>query len=461
MGVSNRSKRRTTRKRSNEKDQRTCRDGAQGGPKNSRRGTRPRRGTGPPCGEARFYLYARSPGQDAPTPESVFHLSRNESHAKSLCQMFESEFGDFPNGRTFHYWSTEAVSIEQKVLLDEAIEWLGTQAHVRQQDPPLPFSIALRAQYASRARQWEQRLLKGEGALCAVIRDAANKPPEGEWSSDAGPLDGDALLKMCGATATSLAASSCRAYLRASWALIGAYSPRRHCFLSAALALLALAMTQLFPNIPAEMPVSNAQPLAESSGWVDRCAMEETASKIACAQWPSVEPGIIAQVIQSATNLALQLGYLDENPGSVSRRFVRATPNGLNRAREFVVLETAKFEAVPQTKDDHVEKLDDNPSGMLDTPPVQLGHPGEPCAVLGKPKKALTDGERAVIEALLKAGTNGLTKDALEKERGSARRILKSLRRDSDWAQVIQMAGRTNGRYRIRQHAAAPTYAHL
>jgi len=82
--------------------------------------------------------------------------------------------------------------------------------------------------------------------------------------------------------------------------------------------------------------------------------------------------------------------------------------------------------------------------------PVKLGRPGEPCIVRGSTKMPLTDGQHAVIAALIEAGAEGLTKDALEAIRRSARRMLDDLRKDSDWAAVIRMAGRTNGRYRIR-----------
>lgn len=81
---------------------------------------------------------------------------------------------------------------------------------------------------------------------------------------------------------------------------------------------------------------------------------------------------------------------------------------------------------------------------------VDIGQPGMPAAVNGTPKKPLTDAQRAVVDALLKAGDAGLTKDALEAARPSARRILKHLQKDSDWAKVILMPGQTNGRYRIR-----------
>ena len=54
-------------------------------------------------------------------------------------------------------------------------------------------------------------------------------------------------------------------------------------------------------------------------------------------------------------------------------------------------------------------------------------------------------------EAIRKAlNEAGMSKDAIENVRPSARRILKSLRQDGDWAAVILMPGRTNGRYRLR-----------
>jgi len=83
-------------------------------------------------------------------------------------------------------------------------------------------------------------------------------------------------------------------------------------------------------------------------------------------------------------------------------------------------------------------------------PAVVIGRHGDPCTVCGKMKPALTDGQHAVVAALIDAGDKGLKKDAIEAIRSSARRMLEDLRKDSDWAAVIQMPGRTNVRYRIR-----------
>lgn len=99
---------------------------------------------------------------------------------------------------------------------------------------------------------------------------------------------------------------------------------------------------------------------------------------------------------------------------------------------------------------------DTGPKGRSDCPPrpgkpaVEPGAPGDPCRVLGKEKKPLTDAQYAVITRLLKAGPAGLSKDALEAVRPSARRILRNLRKDKDWAKVIRMPGQTNGRYRLK-----------
>lgn len=81
---------------------------------------------------------------------------------------------------------------------------------------------------------------------------------------------------------------------------------------------------------------------------------------------------------------------------------------------------------------------------------IDLGLPGDCCYVLGRKKRPLTDAGRAVVAALIDAGANGERKDSLQQVRPSALRILKELRKDRDWARVIIMAGRTNGRYRVR-----------
>ncbi len=89
------------------------------------------------------------------------------------------------------------------------------------------------------------------------------------------------------------------------------------------------------------------------------------------------------------------------------------------------------------------------------TPVVILGEPGDEPIVNGNRKPKLTNAQYDVVKALLAAGKDGLSKDSLARKsgHGDAHRVLKRLAEsDSDWAMVIQMAGKTGGRYRIRQN---------
>jgi hypothetical protein len=72
--------------------------------------------------------------------------------------------------------------------------------------------------------------------------------------------------------------------------------------------------------------------------------------------------------------------------------------------------------------------------------------------VLGKPMPALTSEQYDVVKFLILAGDDGVTKDQLENDsrHGDARRILSRLRASNEcWAQVILMAVKRGGRYRI------------
>jgi hypothetical protein len=72
---------------------------------------------------------------------------------------------------------------------------------------------------------------------------------------------------------------------------------------------------------------------------------------------------------------------------------------------------------------------------------------------MGREKSPLTDAQRAIVTALLKAGADGMTKDALEQVRSGARKTLRLMCKDLDWSKVLLMPGRTNGRYRIKGKA--------
>jgi hypothetical protein len=86
---------------------------------------------------------------------------------------------------------------------------------------------------------------------------------------------------------------------------------------------------------------------------------------------------------------------------------------------------------------------------------VILGKRSDEPTVNGRRKHRLTKARYDVVEALLAAGDDGLSKDclAIESKHGDANRVLKRLAdSDPDWAQAIQMAGMPGGRYRIRQN---------
>lgn len=83
---------------------------------------------------------------------------------------------------------------------------------------------------------------------------------------------------------------------------------------------------------------------------------------------------------------------------------------------------------------------------------VQLGGPAERVIVRGKVQRKLTKAQRDVIEALLAAGSSGLTKDQLVSQsgHGDAVGVLKRLRAKSpEWRAVIGLAEVTGGGYRI------------
>ncbi len=99
-----------------------------------------------------------------------------------------------------------------------------------------------------------------------------------------------------------------------------------------------------------------------------------------------------------------------------------------------------------------VEATPDMATGSPKAPAVVLNGQGSPVIVLGKEKEPVTAAQYDVLVALLDA-PNGLAKDALAKNsrHTDAVKILKRIAKiDADWAAVIGLAGKPNGRYRIR-----------
>ena len=101
--------------------------------------------------------------------------------------------------------------------------------------------------------------------------------------------------------------------------------------------------------------------------------------------------------------------------------------------------------ALQKVQQERQPKEDDGPS-------VVLGRRGEPVFVCGKRKPALTTARYDVVQSLLSAGDDGLTKDELviQSKHSDARQILKRLATsDPDWDRIISFPGITGGRYRI------------
>lgn len=115
-------------------------------------------------------------------------------------------------------------------------------------------------------------------------------------------------------------------------------------------------------------------------------------------------------------------------------------------------------QARPGTRSDLAEPVQTAPSveKPAASPPmswdelVKLGGPDDPPVVLGKRKPRLRPKPYALIEALVKAGPDGLYLHELRKVCRSFRDILKELGSDDDYKAVIKFPGEPwGGRYRI------------
>jgi len=266
------------------------------------------------------------------------------------------------------------------------------------------------------------------------------------------------LLEICRASEDDPEVTAeLRARLRSVPALMGEPYARRGHRLELALALLTAVLGRLRRYNPTHLPFGYAGPTIRSHNWVEREGLERVGKQIAGLMWPTLSAETVAVAIEQAVCEAVRLGFLEQQqydawrPGMPSgsgwRKAVAMTPYGMLKA------ESAMPESVADASGTHAtEPLPEPPQteARHDGPAVEPGRRGEACRVLGKKKKPLTDAQYAVVSALIAAGEEGMSKDALEQVRPSARRILKRLREDPDWAAVILMPGQTNGRYRIR-----------
>jgi hypothetical protein len=95
-----------------------------------------------------------------------------------------------------------------------------------------------------------------------------------------------------------------------------------------------------------------------------------------------------------------------------------------------------------------------------DQRPVILRGENQRPIVLGIEKKRLTKKQYKVVDALVRAGEEGLSLHQLKLLSGEPRGTLKTVARDRDWARVIHMAGLAYGRYRIGDPEEKPGETH-
>ncbi len=248
--------------------------------------------------------------------------------------------------------------------------------------------------------------------------------------------------------------------------LVGSPRPANAAQLEAAVTFLASILGALRQFNPKHLPFGYSGPQAWSRGWVELEALERVGKQIVGLRWPQASAETVAAAVQHAVSESIRLGFMEQReydawrPGMASgsgwRAAVATTPYGVLRAcraTEFGGDEAGTEAEAPQTQTPPAETAA-GAAVTANRPPeavaLELGCPGAPSRVRGQLKKPLTDAQRAVVAALIKAGQDGLSKDALEAIRPSARRILKALQSDPDWAAVLIMPGQTNGRYRIR-----------
>jgi hypothetical protein len=91
--------------------------------------------------------------------------------------------------------------------------------------------------------------------------------------------------------------------------------------------------------------------------------------------------------------------------------------------------------------------------------PLALGGPDDEPIVLGRRKPRLNPGQYRVVKALLDAYPDRLSKDTLARRSGAEDPIgmIDRLRRDEDWAAVLDKPGKAHGGYGIRKTTPTKT----
>ncbi len=115
--------------------------------------------------DAEFYLFASRGGSVSQNAGCVFYRVAGERVAAGLCRLFEKQFGGGLGKSSFGHVAETVFAVEDQVILDEALEWLANydDADLGVYDPEPSKGLMERAQYAVRARRWEELLRRKVG----------------------------------------------------------------------------------------------------------------------------------------------------------------------------------------------------------------------------------------------------------------------------------------------------------
>ena len=107
-----------------------------------------------------LYLYTSSKVPPKPGPESVFYKAEDAETAETICRLCTKEYTTTPECSEFFMIPADELPLDEQILLDEALDRISLYDDP---DPtvydPMPSKAVLtRAQYAMRAKVWEDML---------------------------------------------------------------------------------------------------------------------------------------------------------------------------------------------------------------------------------------------------------------------------------------------------------------
>ena len=105
-----------------------------------------------------FYLFVNEAA--AESGGNVFYRVDGEARAKVICSLFTKTYSDAKGLPAFHAESADGISTEDQILIEEALGWLEVydEPDPGLYDPQPPQEMLVRAQYAVRAKKWEESL---------------------------------------------------------------------------------------------------------------------------------------------------------------------------------------------------------------------------------------------------------------------------------------------------------------